>query len=457
MKKIFISHSHSDKHIARTTARYLRAYGIDPWLDERELRLGDRLDDALQQHIRASSVIAVLATSASASSKWVTMEIEFANKSNPPIPICPIFLESLQTHPLFGDYLGLDATNPHDFSLVVERLAEALLGSPLPSLAIDIIEEDLKTLAVSDRRLDMLIKACRSDMGGAYFEHQRTIGEASFFELDYALNALSYVIQPESRLDTAYSTAEFFAMTGAGSCALRRYFNTEKEVGSIARIAFYTELRTEELHVAINFLSEFDPPEDEVLRQFIRGNAVQLQENYEREIVRLVTWPPRGPATLADAGASALRLWPENHDLMTLWNRWVWQGLFDGTSGGEGHTGPSVLAHYVAKGLEEGRSEWAHIFESTVTHLRGLARAASAKKVACAYKYFMELETRKCQGLDRVMAELENACFSGEWEDWGEKTEWRARIAAVTDAARKGNSVLDAAYKVELKLKSGSR
>src|SRR5215467_6777880 len=101
MNKIFISHSHSDKLVARTTARYLKAYGIDSWLDERELRPGDRLDELLQQHIRASAIIAVLATSASADSKWVAMELEFARKSKPPIPICPIFLEPLQNHPLF--------------------------------------------------------------------------------------------------------------------------------------------------------------------------------------------------------------------------------------------------------------------------------------------------------------------------------------------------------------------
>ncbi len=64
--KVFISHSHQDKSVARRVARSLRAYGVDAWLDKRELRLGTRLDDAIRSVIRECGIVVVIATRAAA-------------------------------------------------------------------------------------------------------------------------------------------------------------------------------------------------------------------------------------------------------------------------------------------------------------------------------------------------------------------------------------------------------
>src|ERR1041384_1132257 len=93
MSDVFISHSHQDKIIARRIARRLSAYGIDAWLDERELRIGAVLTPVLQQHIQDAKLVLVVASDAAARSDWVTKEIGFALSQDLPRPICPFFVE----------------------------------------------------------------------------------------------------------------------------------------------------------------------------------------------------------------------------------------------------------------------------------------------------------------------------------------------------------------------------
>jgi hypothetical protein len=57
MQDFFISHSHSDKVIARRVARHLIAYGLAVWIDERELNLGDALSPTIKEQIRASTTV----------------------------------------------------------------------------------------------------------------------------------------------------------------------------------------------------------------------------------------------------------------------------------------------------------------------------------------------------------------------------------------------------------------
>ena len=41
MTKIFLSHNHRDKEFVRELAGYLRQYGIEAWVDEAEIKIGE--------------------------------------------------------------------------------------------------------------------------------------------------------------------------------------------------------------------------------------------------------------------------------------------------------------------------------------------------------------------------------------------------------------------------------
>ncbi len=72
--KIFLSHSSVDKNSVRRLAADLRAHGIDVWLDEYEIRLGDVIVQKLQDGIEHCDFVAVWLTKKAIRSNWVQRE-----------------------------------------------------------------------------------------------------------------------------------------------------------------------------------------------------------------------------------------------------------------------------------------------------------------------------------------------------------------------------------------------
>lgn len=80
MPRVFVSHSSSDKAIVRRLHDTLEPYGINLWIDRRELAPGDALDAEIAATIdSAAHVIAILGPEALKSS-WVKKEVERAKE-----------------------------------------------------------------------------------------------------------------------------------------------------------------------------------------------------------------------------------------------------------------------------------------------------------------------------------------------------------------------------------------
>lgn len=73
--KVFISHSSTDKWIARQIARELETRGIDAFLDEKDIQTGDSIEDAVGAHLAECDELLMLLSPASLSSSWVLIEI----------------------------------------------------------------------------------------------------------------------------------------------------------------------------------------------------------------------------------------------------------------------------------------------------------------------------------------------------------------------------------------------
>ncbi len=73
--KVFISHSSSEKWIARQMSKEIEALGVETWLDEKDIKGGDIWPDKIMKGIDACNEGVVLVSAKSAKSWWVAYEI----------------------------------------------------------------------------------------------------------------------------------------------------------------------------------------------------------------------------------------------------------------------------------------------------------------------------------------------------------------------------------------------
>src|SRR4051794_31549419 len=92
---VFLSHSHRDKPAARRLARELRPYGFPVWIDEAELRLGAELNATLRARIEESDVVVVVASTASAKSTWVALEVQHAQANGK--TVVPFYVDAVES------------------------------------------------------------------------------------------------------------------------------------------------------------------------------------------------------------------------------------------------------------------------------------------------------------------------------------------------------------------------
>jgi len=76
--KIFISHSAPDKEFVRELANRIEAEGFSPWLDERDLVVGDPLPQTIAEALRSARVVLVVISQASVASRWLRYELNIA-------------------------------------------------------------------------------------------------------------------------------------------------------------------------------------------------------------------------------------------------------------------------------------------------------------------------------------------------------------------------------------------
>ena len=76
--KVFLSHAHSDRVLARKVADVLQESGLEVWNEEREVLPGDNWAEKVNKALRESEAMVVLLTPDAVRSSHVRREIEFA-------------------------------------------------------------------------------------------------------------------------------------------------------------------------------------------------------------------------------------------------------------------------------------------------------------------------------------------------------------------------------------------
>jgi len=438
---VFLSHSHHDKAVARCLVRRLTVHGIKVWIDERELRLGATLTSSIRAQIEEADVLLVLASQNATVSKWVGLELEFAQQHRK--TIIPLFIDSVTDRERFQPYLGVDATSPQIFADAVHSLIRDLYRSvdlDLPPIDRAALEDGLRELAREEPDLAPLIIGCL-ESEGLHMESEDGVFNANFYALDDALNAL-FDLMPNDSI--VYALAHGFYSAGAGARALSSWVAATGDGGLQLVSAVGKRLEIALISTALKLLGSCNPPNNQALYGFIENNAGQFDRAQRRSVLRLVTWPVRDTSGQADVlGWVAYKHFPDSPEICEMWRRWIREGAFDGEP-----KAPHNLSWYLVQAHREGLPGWKPINEELRSHVRGYLRSGDKNKVVVAVDHIQAAADAGAPVLAVLLSEA-GATGSAEWVEWAKRdrdtAEWmRSYVSNVVAEARGGRDWLKA-------------
>jgi TIR domain/RAMP superfamily len=97
--RVMISYSHTDKNAARRLAADLQERGLDVWLDEREVLVGDSIHAKVAEGISGCDYLVALLSSVSLQSEWVREEINavrMREKESKTVALLPVVLAGVE-------------------------------------------------------------------------------------------------------------------------------------------------------------------------------------------------------------------------------------------------------------------------------------------------------------------------------------------------------------------------
>ena len=156
---IFISHKYEDLSAARKVADYVMAYGVDVYLDDRDLKLKKAVDahnsqgivSCIETGINSSTHILVLVTENTRKSWWVPYETGYAKKGKK--GIASLLLKEADEFP---DYLKIETTLAG-----FEDLTKFLDTLPTPKLMMESTMLDYERILARNQHRDSLLEYIR--------------------------------------------------------------------------------------------------------------------------------------------------------------------------------------------------------------------------------------------------------------------------------------------------------
>ena len=143
MPSVFLSHSSKDKFFARKLAETLGNNGVDVWIDEAELRIGDSLIGKISAAIEKADYVAAILSPRSIRSNWVQTELRLAMTQEIEgrrIKVLPILMEPCEIPAFLQDKIYADFSDPGEYDGPLERLLHAL-GVERPTAAAQVEPE----------------------------------------------------------------------------------------------------------------------------------------------------------------------------------------------------------------------------------------------------------------------------------------------------------------------------
>ena len=111
MTSVFLSHNSKDKPFVRELAGTLRDSGVDVWLDEAEINIGDSLIEKIGSAIEYTDFICAVISNNSIGSSWVQKELSLAMTkeiANREVVVLPVLLDHCELPHFLKDKLYVD-------------------------------------------------------------------------------------------------------------------------------------------------------------------------------------------------------------------------------------------------------------------------------------------------------------------------------------------------------------
>lgn len=118
MPSIFLCHSSIDKPFVKKFAYRLIQEGINVWIDEAEIKIGDSLIQKISECIETIDYVAAIISSNSVKSQWVQKELSLAMTKEIKgrrIVVLPLLIESCKIPFFLSDKLYADFRNSENF------------------------------------------------------------------------------------------------------------------------------------------------------------------------------------------------------------------------------------------------------------------------------------------------------------------------------------------------------
>ncbi len=144
--RVFLSHSVKDKDFVRDFDTALQAFGIDTFLDERDIGIGEDIPQRLYQELSNASHIIYFISRNSIDSEWVQEELSIGKmreKEKKGLLILPVLIEKLSKIPI-----SISSKRYSDFSDRIIDIGSKqfqLILAALGVASIEIINSDVNT------------------------------------------------------------------------------------------------------------------------------------------------------------------------------------------------------------------------------------------------------------------------------------------------------------------------
>lgn len=154
---VFLSHSWGDKPFVRAFAERLVQVGVNVWLDEAEIAIGDSLVKKISEGIEQVDYVAAIISKKSVSSGWVQKELSLAMTKEIQgrhVVVLPVVIERCELPAYLRDKLFADFTNPAAYEATFSKFLEAIgLGKPRSTFGAPKTSRSKKDAAAIEARI----------------------------------------------------------------------------------------------------------------------------------------------------------------------------------------------------------------------------------------------------------------------------------------------------------------
>lgn len=440
MSRVFLSHSWRDKALARRVARRLRHRGVEVWIDESEMQVGDQLSDRLIKAIQESKWLLVLVTPDAMKSKWIACELSVARKTTPAPAIIPLITESGLLWDLIDDHLGVDIFDPLTIEDRFDQLSRIILDGPIALPDVGMLDHDLAEIGKEAPELQGLISALMTERVTIAQTAAVCLTDDLRHPAETALISLYERSSFQGRYVISLVAASFYLRLGIGYPVLRRHISDVPiDADEISAMFFHLGdkvTRVQDFEGVFRLFELAKIPPDLAFNSFVQQNFDRFNERQKARTVEFAVTPPRGPKSFAiDLGFELLSRMPTNSALKTLWFFWINDYCFGGLLGGasEGDIGTFYACMNEAK--SKGLVQFDHIIDHFRSRFRALLRSRDFAKINEAIQLLVVAIQRNYTDKAGLSKEVMNAVYSAEWDQSCKGDELSTSIEKLAAAA----------------------